>query len=112
MAEVSININGRQFGIACDDGQEQRVADLAHFINGRVKDIAKSGGATNESHLLVLASLVMADEMFDMRDAAVNNNKTPLGGLQITEEEESSIVIAIDAIADRIDTIAGNLQKI
>lgn len=112
MAEVNININGRQFGIACDDGQEQRVSDLASYIDGRVRDISTAGGGTNESHLLVLASLMMADEMFDMRDAAANNNKAPLGELQITREDESTIVSAIDQIADRIDAIAGNLQKI
>lgn len=112
MAEVNIKINGRQFGIACDDGQEQRVQDLAAYVDAKLKEIASVGGATNESHLLVLTSLVMADEMFDLKDAAANNNKAPLGGLQITKEDESDIVGAIDQMADRIEAIAGNLQKI
>ena len=112
MAEIKININGRQFGIACDDGQEQRVQELASHVNSRLREIAASGGATNESHLLVLTSLVMADEMFDMKAAAANGNSAPLGGLQITQEDESSIVNAIDQMANRIDTIAGNLQKL
>ena len=112
MAEVNISINGRNFGIACDDGQEQRVTDLANFVNARLKEISQSGGGTNESHLLVLTSIVMADELFDMRDAAANGNKAPLGGLHITEDEEGIIINAIDQMAQRIDTIAGNLQKL
>lgn len=112
MAEINININGRQFGIACDDGQEQRVQDLAAYVDARLKEISSAGGATNESHLLVLTSLVMADEMFDMKAASANGNQVPLGGLHITHEDESSIVSAIDQMANRIDAIAGNLQKL
>ena len=68
MAQVSISINGRQYGIACDDGQEQRVRDLATYINATVGDIASAGAAQNEAHLLVLASLVLTDEVFDIKE--------------------------------------------
>lgn len=112
MAEVSISINGRKFGIACDDGQEQRVIALANFVDGRLKDISKAGAGTNESHLLVLTSLVMADELFDMRDDIANGHKEPLGGLHITEADEGAIISALDQMAARIDSIAGNLQKL
>ncbi len=113
MAEVSVSINGNQFNIACDDGQEQRVVDLANFVDSRVKEIAGSGAGSNEKHLLVLTSIVMADELFDMRDAAAaNGNKTPLNGLQITNEDEGQIVNAIDQMAERIEKIAGGLGKI
>lgn len=112
MGEVRININGRKFGIACDDGQEQRVTDLANFVDSRLQEISKSGAGSNESHLLVLTSIVMADEMFDMRDNASNTNTAPLGSLQITEADEGAIISALDQMADRIDSIAGNLQKL
>lgn len=112
MAEVNISINGRKFGIACDDGQEQRVIDLANFVDSRLQEISKAGAGSNESHLLVLTSIVMADELFDMRDAAANGNQAQLGGLQITRDDEGTIVNAIDQMASRIDAIAGNLQKI
>ncbi len=112
MAEVNININGKQYGIACDDGQEQRVLDLANFVDGRLKEIAAAGAGTNDSHLLVLTSIVMADELFDMRDNSANGNTAALGGLQITEADEGQIITAIDQMANRIDAIAGNLAKI
>lgn len=111
MAEVNITINGRQYGIACDDGQEQRVMDLAAFVDGRLKEMAAAGAGTNDAHLLVLTSIVMADELFDARDAAANGNRAPLSGMQITSEDEAQITSAIDQMAQRIDAIAGNLQK-
>jgi cell division protein ZapA len=112
MAEVNISINGKQYGIACDDGQEQRVLDLANFVDGRLKEIAAAGAGANDSHLLVLTSIVMADELFDARDNASNGSSAPLGGIQITEADETQITAAIDQMVNRIDTIAGNLAKI
>ncbi|HPF78010.1 MAG TPA: cell division protein ZapA [Alphaproteobacteria bacterium] len=112
MAEVNISINGRTFGIACDDGQEQRVMDLANFVDSRLREIAAAGAGTNESHLLVLTSIVMADELFDMRDAAANGNRASLNGLQITKDDEGQIINAIDQMASRIEAIAGGLAKV
>ena len=66
MAEVTLSINGRDYGISCDDGQEQRVQDLGMYVDSRLRDIAKAGAASNESHLLVLTSIMLADEIFDL----------------------------------------------
>ena len=112
MAEISITINGRKFGISCDDGQEQRVIALANFVDNRLQDISKSGAGTNESHLLVLTSLVMADEMFDLREGVASSDNAPLGGLHITEADEGAIISALDQMASRIDTLAGSLQNL
>ncbi|MCP4355092.1 MAG: cell division protein ZapA [Proteobacteria bacterium] len=69
MAEVTIAIKGRQYDISCDDGQELRVNDLAKYIDRKVIAINKSGAAKNESHLMVLATLVLADELFETKEA-------------------------------------------
>lgn len=110
MAEVTLTINGRSFGISCDDGQEQRVLNLGHYVDSRIKDISRAGGAANESHLLVLTALMLADEVHDLRD-----NVSELGGeVQATrglKQDELFIAQAIDHLADRIDLIAGRMQK-
>jgi len=111
MAEISITINGRNYGIACDDGQEQRVKQLAAYVDSRLKDIARAGAASNESHLLVLTSIILADEIADMR-ASGASPMAPAVGVQISDQEEEAIISAIDLLAARIDAIAGNLQKI
>ncbi len=111
MSEVNVSINGRQYGIACDEGQEQRVMDLANFVDDRLKAIKAAGAGTNDSHLLVLTSIIMADELFDARDAAANVNRAPLQGLQITTEDEGKITNAIDHMAERIEKLTSELQK-
>ena len=109
MSEVNVTIHGNQYNIACDAGQEQRVHDLANFVNARVSEIAPAGSGVNDKHALVLTSIVMADELFDSRDAATNGNKIDPNTLQITQEDEGQIVDAIDHMMARIDKIAGGL---
>ncbi|MCC6597481.1 MAG: cell division protein ZapA [Alphaproteobacteria bacterium] len=110
MAEVNININGRSFGISCDDGQEQRVLNLGSYVDGRIREIARAGAANNEAHLLVLTALMLSDEVFDLRDdvralgARVQNQENQ-------EQEEASIVGAIDQLAERIEQIARRIQN-
>lgn len=114
MAEVNVVINGRNYGIACDDGQEQRVIDLGRYVDSRLRDIAKSGAATTESHLLVLTALVLSDEIFDLKDGmrAVENQSRNNAGIRMSEQDEGDIVDIIEHLAARIDAIAGNLQKL
>ena len=108
MAEVSVAIHGKTYGIACDDGQEKRVQDLARYVDVRLREIAGAGAASNESHLLVLTALVMADEVFDMKSAG---GAAPVDE-RLTEDDEQMIVDAINHLAARIDSVADRLQKI
>jgi cell division protein ZapA len=109
MAEVKITINGRTFGISCEDGQERRVADLSRYVDTRLREIAKAGAATNESHLLVLASLMIADEVFDLRDN-VNKMKHQLQNAEGSVEDDAMMAATIDQLADRIERIAHRIQ--
>jgi cell division protein ZapA len=69
MADVNILIDGRSYDIACDDGQEARVRHLGAYVDQRVKDLIRSGAAGGQkSQLSILASLMLADEVFDLRD--------------------------------------------
>jgi cell division protein ZapA len=124
MAEVSLNIHGKAYGIACDDGQEQRVVQLGKYVDARLREIAGSGAATTESHLLVLTALVLADEAFEMREHVnslyqqqqANPTAQRLAAAmteeRLSEEDEKLIVAAIDKLANRIDSVAQRLQAI
>ncbi len=112
MAEINVLINGRSYGIACDDGQEQRVLDLSRYVDARLKEIAKAGAASTESHLLVLTALVMADEIFDLKDGMRAHERQNKAGVRMSDQDEGDINNVIEQLAARIDSIAGNLQKL
>jgi cell division protein ZapA len=112
MGEVNISIHGKPYGIACDDGQEQRVLHMGKYVDQRLRDIAVAGAATNESHLLVLTALVMADEIHELREAL--RYMVPANGKvqpqRVTEDEERQIVDALDYLAKRIESVTTRLQ--
>lgn len=68
MSEVNININGKNYRIGCDPGEESRVQELGKYIDAQVQSIAQSGGTAAEAHLLVLGSIIMCDELFELKD--------------------------------------------
>ncbi|WP_435641688.1 cell division protein ZapA [Micavibrio aeruginosavorus] len=117
MAEVSLAIHGKSYGIACDDGQEARVRELGKYIDARMREIASAGAATNEPHLLVLTALVLADEVYDLRGAlqsqmAAQHQQEMAHAAQMDSEEERQVVDAINHLAARIESVAARLQKI
>ena len=63
MAQVTITIRGRQYQIACDDGQEAHLARLGRYLDERASDLVAATGSISESLLLVMDALVVADEL-------------------------------------------------
>ena len=111
MAELNLTINGRTFGISCDDGQEQRVLDLGHYVDARLKEISSAGAANNESHLLVLTALMLTDEIFDLRDNLAQQEGQSIAKNGASQEDDLAVAKAIDSLADRIDAIARRVSK-
>ena len=117
MGEVNLAIHGKSYGVACDDGQESRVSELGKYVDSRLREIAMAGAASNESHLLVLTAVVLADEIQELRDALKNFGPVANGNRvsvreRVTEQDEQQIVEAIEHLAGRIDSVAARLKKI
>jgi cell division protein ZapA len=66
MAQINVKINGRTYQVACEDGQEEHVTKLAGYIDNKVGDLVKQVGQVGEARLLVMSSLLIADEMAEL----------------------------------------------
>ncbi len=66
MAQISLKINGYAYTVGCEDGQEDHLRAMASEIEGRMARIKSLGSQSGEGRLLVLAALLMADELHDM----------------------------------------------
>ena len=69
MSQISVPVNGRNFTITCDDGQEARTRRLAQFVDAKIGQFVASVGQVGEAKLLLLAALVIADELADANEA-------------------------------------------
>ena len=67
MSHITVKINGYSYTLGCEDGQEQHLVAMAEQVEGRIASIKALGGNTGEARLLVLASLLMADELHDVK---------------------------------------------
>lgn len=109
MAQVTVTINGRGYPIACDDGQENHLVQLAGYVDKRVRELTAAMGQVGDTRLLVMASLLIADELADSYAAhdGAKMEKKPRG---IVPEGEAAIVQGIEALAARIEEIAARLE--
>ncbi|MFQ5984812.1 MAG: cell division protein ZapA [Alphaproteobacteria bacterium] len=113
MAEVTVTINGRGYRIVCDDGQEEHVERLAARVDKRVGDLVASVGQVGDGRLLVMASLLIADEVSDL-GAELERVKSELAGgresgsLAVTDGGD---IAALDAAARRIEDIVARLES-
>ena len=62
MAQITITINSREYPIACEDGQELRIMQLANVLDEKAKLLAGDGSQISESLLLAMVGLLLADE--------------------------------------------------
>lgn len=104
MAQVEITINGQSYRIACEDGQEQRLGELARMVDAHVGDLVEQVGQVGHTRLLVMASLLVADELVDLREAASEMAEDGGDTDAIRAMEAMSRVSGrLEAIADRLD---------
>src|SRR5258705_11501819 len=65
MPLVNVLVNGRAYTVACDDGEENHVRELGKFVDKRVRELSGSVGQVGDARLLLMASLVVADDLAD-----------------------------------------------
>jgi len=68
MPQVSVTINGRQFRMACEDGEEARVTHLAEDLDGRIVQLRARFGEIGDMRLTVMAALALADELSEVKE--------------------------------------------
>ena len=112
MPQISLNINDRNYQVTCDDGQEEHLRKLAGHLDERIRDLTGSVGQVGEGRLLVMASLIVADELFEAYKeihALKAGNGGPAEGPAAGGNGEGAAAAALEACAQRIETIAARL---
>jgi cell division protein ZapA len=108
MAELTLRINGYPYTVACEDGQEPHLRAMGQALEDRVESIKALGTQSGESKLLVLAGLLMADELHDLRAELADAQRQ-----QPTRAGKTNRQFAqtISRLADRAEQIATALEQ-
>ena len=67
MSQVEITINGRQYRVSCEDGQEEHLTELAKYFDGKMHGLIEEVGQIGDTSLMVMAGLLIADELSDAK---------------------------------------------
>ena len=112
MPEISLSINERNYQMTCDDGQEEHLRKLASHLDERIQGLVGAVGQVGEGRLLVMASLMVADELFEAYKE-IHALKAADGGAAdgdaAPESEGAAAAAALETCAQRIETIAARL---
>ncbi len=104
MAQVTVDINGRGYVVACADGEEERTRRLADYMSGIVNDLTSRIGrgmaTVGDAHLLLLAGLTIADELSDTYEKLDS-----AGG-----SGEAEAARLLDELAARLERLAARLE--
>lgn len=118
MSHINVTINGRQYRMACEEGQEVRLLKLAETLESRVTELRGKFGEIGDARLTVMAALTVCDELLDatsrlhaleqeletarnMRTAAVDRAR----------HTQAAVANALSAAADRIEKTTQALNR-
>jgi cell division protein ZapA len=110
MAQIAVRINGFSYIVGCDDGQEDHLQAMAAQVDNRIDSIKALGGSSGEVRLLLLAALLMADEIHDMR-IEMEALREAAGHPQPAAKAEAAMAKRLGKLAARAEQIAATLER-
>ena len=122
MAQVTITINKREYAIACENGEEIQILKLGRMLDEKANALTSALGHINESQLLAMVGLLMADELSELKKSA-NLNVAPMPSIiekevyvsNVSDEEldnlDDTFSTALKSLNEAIKSIALNLKS-
>ena len=110
MSHINVTINGRQYRMACEEGQEVRLLKLAESFESRIGSLRGKFGEIGDARLTVMAALTVCDELLDAgnRIRSMEQELTELRDFRNAAVErarmtQTAVVNALNAAAERIE---------
>ncbi|MGO8922264.1 MAG: cell division protein ZapA [Xanthobacteraceae bacterium] len=117
MSQVSVTINGRQFRMACEDGQEGHLMNLARELDNRINGLRTKFGEIGDTRLTVMAAITVADELSEagQRIKRLEEELAALQNAQVAISDrnkaaQAAIAAALSKAAERVENITKALN--
>jgi cell division protein ZapA len=107
MAQVTLRINGYAYTIGCRDGEEQHLQAMAAQVERRIDRIKATAGQSGEARMLVMAALLMADDLFEM-EQKVQAAESRAAGMPANSDPK--LGRRLSRMARRAEEIAAGLE--
>lgn len=117
-SNVTVTINGKDYPMACAPGEERKVEALGARIDEVARQVAAASGGIGESRLLVMAALILTDQMKDLEDqlkaqgaaapAVSSGDATAAAGEAVSTVDEDALAGIIEGLAERLEKLASD----
>jgi len=116
---VSININGRKYGLGCEEGEQERLVRLGQKLDDRVNAMANQFGQIGDLRLLVMAGITLLDELEDVGTSVEDRVETRIGeikkehtqAVKAVEQTEAQAASSLRDAAVRIERLAEKIAS-
>lgn len=111
MAEVTVTVNDQEYSMACADGEEDHLREMAALVDREVNDLSGSLGQMGETRLLLMSALVLADRLDELTRGEAESKRKLFLSEETSRKTEASAAGAINAVAERIENLAAGLKS-
>ncbi|TWG65013.1 MULTISPECIES: cell division protein ZapA [unclassified Aminobacter] len=117
MPQVTVSIDGKAYRMACDEGQEQHLMDLAASFDRYVSHLRNSFGEIGDQRLTVMAGIMVMDELVELQKR-VKGMETEIATLRKTRDDalakadknDAALTGALANLAERMENLAARLN--
>lgn len=116
MAQVTVLIDGKSYRMACDEGQEEHLMDLAERFDRYVAHLKDSFGEIGDQRLTVMSGIMVLDELTElqkrvkgMESEIVSLRKTRDDALSKADKNDAALTGALAGLAQRMEALAAKL---
>jgi len=106
MAQVTLRINGYAYTVGCQDGEEQHLQAMAGEVERRIESVKAAAGQSGEARMLVMASLLMADDLYETNQAL----QAAQSGQPTAQRADPKLGRRLGKLAKRAEEIALDLE--
>jgi cell division protein ZapA len=112
MSQITVTINGRQFRMACEDGQESHLLRLAQDLDQRISELRVKFGEIGDTRLTVMAALTLADELAET-GGKLRKLEEELAALQEARAASAERAVATQAaVAAALNSAAERIERV
>jgi cell division protein ZapA len=117
-SQVTVSINGRNFRLACEDGQEGHLKRLAAELDRRIEELRVRFGEIGDTRLTIMAALVVADEVTEnggklrrLEDELSNLQEARVASAEHAKATQAAVSAALNSAAERIENLTRRLNQ-
>ncbi len=112
MGQVSVTLNGRTYKLECGEGEETHLIALAEYLGSHVDTMRRKFGQVGDDRLILMASLVVTDELWELR-RQMQELKSTLAEArrdrsvadQSAKNQQADLAGRVSAAADRLEML-------